>query len=190
MCHATSPSAVINNSLSVLLWDFSIIKQLSKTSNKPVKMFLERWTVIDTCLFHGQAVVDRLLSKTTDNSLLISRFQEFLEMEDVRYYVMSSVRENVCKVMDKNKGVRELCLAVAVLFFIAFIVTLRLCFYSWESNTWVNNVGLSCSSQAVAPIYQNNVFTLMSNISVPSQESELTNFMVKQGGETCFLKMW
>lgn len=120
MCHATSPSAVINNSLSVLLWDFSIIKQLSKTSNKPVKMFLERWTVIDTCLFHGQAVVDRLLSKTTDNSLLISRFQEFLEMEDVRYYVMSSVRENVCKVMDKNKGVRELCLAVAVLFFYCF----------------------------------------------------------------------
>ncbi|GAA6214962.1 nucleolar complex protein 4 homolog [Lates japonicus] len=84
-----------------------------------------------------QAVVGRLLSKTTDNSLLISRFQEFLEMEDVRYYVMSSIRENVGKVMDKNKG-------------------------------------------AVAPIYQSNVFTLVSNISMPSQESELTNFMVKQ----------
>ncbi|XP_071322461.1 nucleolar complex protein 4 homolog [Trachinotus anak] len=84
-----------------------------------------------------QAVVFRLLSKTTDNSLLISRFQEFLEMEDVRYYVMSSIRENVGKVMEKNKG-------------------------------------------AVVPIYQNNVFTLMSNISMPSQESELTNFMVKQ----------
>lgn len=55
-------------------------------------------------------VVERLLSKTTDNSLLISRFQEFLEMEDVRYYVMSSIRENVGKVMDKNKGVGELCL--------------------------------------------------------------------------------
>ncbi|XP_030290595.1 nucleolar complex protein 4 homolog [Sparus aurata] len=83
------------------------------------------------------AVVERLLSKTTDNSLLISRFQEFLEMEDVRYYVMSSVRENVGKVMDKNKG-------------------------------------------AVVPLYQGNVFTLMSNISLPSKESELTNFMVKQ----------
>ncbi|XP_070780648.1 nucleolar complex protein 4 homolog [Enoplosus armatus] len=83
------------------------------------------------------AVVTRLLSKTTDNSLLISRFQEFLEMEDVRYYVMSSIRENVGQVMNKNKG-------------------------------------------AVAPIYQSNVFTLMSNISVPSKESELTNFMVKQ----------
>ncbi|KAI9524794.1 Nucleolar complex protein 4 [Dissostichus eleginoides] len=84
-----------------------------------------------------QSVVDRLLSKTTDNSLLISRFQEFLEMEDVRYYVMSSIRENVGKVMDKNKG-------------------------------------------ALLPIFQNNVFTLMSNISIPSQESELTNFMVQQ----------
>ncbi|XP_034566261.1 nucleolar complex protein 4 homolog [Notolabrus celidotus] len=83
------------------------------------------------------AVVDRLLSKTTDNSLLISRFQEFLEMEDVRYYVMSSIRENVGQVLDKSKG-------------------------------------------AVMPVYQSNVLTLMSNISVPSQESELNNFMVKQ----------
>ncbi|KAM8829174.1 nucleolar complex protein 4 homolog [Spinachia spinachia] len=84
-----------------------------------------------------QGVVDRLLSKTTDNSMLISRFQEFLEMEDVRYYVMSSIRENVGKVMDKNKG-------------------------------------------ALVPVYQNNVFTLMANISIPSQESGLINFMIKQ----------
>lgn len=49
--------------------------------------------------------MDNLLSKATDNSLLISRFQEFLEMEDVRYYVMSSIRDNVGKVMEKNKGV-------------------------------------------------------------------------------------
>lgn len=28
-------------------------------------------------------------------------------MEDVRYYVMSSVRENVAKVMERNRGVRE-----------------------------------------------------------------------------------
>uniref|UniRef100_A0A3B4G8R0 Nucleolar complex associated 4 homolog n=1 Tax=Pundamilia nyererei TaxID=303518 RepID=A0A3B4G8R0_9CICH len=86
-----------------------------------------------------QALVDNLLSKATDNSLLISRFQEFLEMEDVRYYVMSSIRDNVGKVMDKSKG-------------------------------------------AVVPVYQNNVFTLMSSISMPNQESELTNFMVKQEG--------
>lgn len=78
-------------------------------------------------LFHGQALVDRLLSKTTDNSLLISRFQESLELEDVRYYVMSSIRENVGKVMDKNKGVGELyfsdtCLCACLLFLIMFIL--------------------------------------------------------------------
>lgn len=28
-------------------------------------------------------------------------------MEDVRYYVMSSVRENVAKVMERNRGVGE-----------------------------------------------------------------------------------
>ncbi|KAM4634499.1 nucleolar complex protein 4 homolog [Polymixia lowei] len=84
-----------------------------------------------------QALVERLLSRTEDTSLLISRFQEFLEMEDVRYYIMSSIRDNVGKVMDKNKG-------------------------------------------AVMPIYQNNVFSLLCNINMPSQESELTNFLVKQ----------
>ncbi|XP_060917560.1 nucleolar complex protein 4 homolog [Labrus mixtus] len=84
-----------------------------------------------------QAVLDRLLSKTRDNSPLISTFQEFLEMEDIRYYAMSFIRESVGRVMDKNKG-------------------------------------------AVMLLYQRNVFTIMSSISVPSQESELTNFMVKQ----------
>uniref|UniRef100_A0A1A8RWY0 Nucleolar complex associated 4 homolog n=1 Tax=Nothobranchius rachovii TaxID=451742 RepID=A0A1A8RWY0_9TELE len=84
-----------------------------------------------------QLVVDNLLSKTTDNSLLISKFQEYLEMEDVRYYVMSSIRVNVSAVMERNKEV-------------------------------------------LLHVYQNNVFTLMSSINMPSQESELTNFMVKQ----------
>ncbi|XP_037548637.1 nucleolar complex protein 4 homolog [Nematolebias whitei] len=84
-----------------------------------------------------RAVVDNLLPTKTDNSLLISRFQEFLEMEDLRYFVMSAICGNVHKVMEINKG-------------------------------------------AVLPVYQNNVFTLMSNINIPSQESEMTNFMVKQ----------
>ncbi|XP_024237990.1 nucleolar complex protein 4 homolog [Oncorhynchus tshawytscha] len=84
-----------------------------------------------------QAVVERLLSQDEDMALLISRFQKYMDMEDVRYYVMSSVRDNVGRVMDKTKG-------------------------------------------AVMPIYQNNVFTLLSNINMPSQESELTNYLVKQ----------
>uniref|UniRef100_A0AAX7T1J0 CCAAT-binding factor domain-containing protein n=1 Tax=Astatotilapia calliptera TaxID=8154 RepID=A0AAX7T1J0_ASTCA len=87
----------------------------------------EHYTFPERYTLSFVALVDNLLSKATDNSLLISRFQEFLEMEDVRYYVMSSIRDN-----------------------------------------------------AVVPVYQNNVFTLMSSISMPNQESELTNFMVKQ----------
>ncbi|KAM9794192.1 nucleolar complex protein 4 homolog [Syngnathus typhle] len=84
-----------------------------------------------------QSIVDRMLSQTMDKSLLISRFYEFLEKEDVRYYVMSSVRGNIGQVMDKSKG-------------------------------------------EVMPVYQLNVFTLMSNISVPKEQSKLSNFMVKQ----------
>lgn len=52
-----------------------------------------------------QALVEKLLSRTADASLLISRFQEFLEMDDVRYYVMSSVRENLARVMGRSGGV-------------------------------------------------------------------------------------
>ncbi|KAM8871987.1 nucleolar complex protein 4 homolog [Synchiropus picturatus] len=84
-----------------------------------------------------KGVVDQMLSKTSDNSLLISRFQEFLEMDDVRFYVMSCIRENVGQTMDRSKG-------------------------------------------SVLPVYQNNALTLISSISLPSQESELCNFMVKQ----------
>ncbi|XP_041916173.1 nucleolar complex protein 4 homolog [Alosa sapidissima] len=87
-----------------------------------------------------QAVVERMLSEIEDMAMIISRFQEFLEMDDVRYYVMCSIRDHVANVMEKNKGV-------------------------------------------VMPIFQNNVFTLLSNINMPSQESELTNFMVQQGAK-------
>uniref|UniRef100_A0A8K9XRY4 CCAAT-binding factor domain-containing protein n=1 Tax=Oncorhynchus mykiss TaxID=8022 RepID=A0A8K9XRY4_ONCMY len=59
-----------------------------------------------------QAVVEWLLSQEDDMALLVSRFQDYLDMEDVRHYVLSSVREN-----------------------------------------------------AVMPIYQNNVFTLLSNVN-------------------------
>uniref|UniRef100_A0A8C5ARY3 CCAAT-binding factor domain-containing protein n=1 Tax=Gadus morhua TaxID=8049 RepID=A0A8C5ARY3_GADMO len=72
-------------------------------------------------------VVGRLLSKAEDNTMLISRFTEYLEMVDVRYYTLVA---------------------------------------------------------SLIPVYQNNVFTLVSSIIMPSQESELTNFMVKQKGLT------
>jgi len=49
--------------------------------------------------------VKHLLSEKEDMSLLISRFQEFMEKDDVRYYVMSSVRDNITRVMGRNKRV-------------------------------------------------------------------------------------
>uniref|UniRef100_A0A672SI06 tRNA pseudouridine synthase A, mitochondrial-like n=1 Tax=Sinocyclocheilus grahami TaxID=75366 RepID=A0A672SI06_SINGR len=52
-----------------------------------------------------RTLVEHLLSEKEDMSLLISRFQEFLEMDDVRYYVMSSVRDNIYRVMGRNKKV-------------------------------------------------------------------------------------
>lgn len=58
-------------------------------------------------------------------------------MGDVRFYVMSAIRDSVTKVMDRNKGVP-------------------------------------------LPVYQNNAFSLMYNMSMPSNESELCNFMVTQ----------
>uniref|UniRef100_A0A8C8MN60 CCAAT-binding factor domain-containing protein n=1 Tax=Oncorhynchus tshawytscha TaxID=74940 RepID=A0A8C8MN60_ONCTS len=99
-----------------------------------------------------QAVVERLLSQDEDMALLISRFQKYMDMEDVRYYVMSSVRDNVGRVMDKTKGVSP-------------------------ARTG------------------NNVFTLLSNINMPSQESELTNYLVKQEGQPAehkrtFERLW
>lgn len=59
-----------------------------------------------------QKVVDGLLSQTTDNSMLISRYQEFLEMEDVRFYTMSSICRGVGRVMKKNQWVRRLSRAL------------------------------------------------------------------------------
>ncbi|XP_016141683.1 nucleolar complex protein 4 homolog [Sinocyclocheilus grahami] len=91
----------------------------------------------DSNLFLSQTLVEHLLSTKEDMSLLISRFQEFLEMDDVRYYVMSSVRDNIYRVMGRNK-------------------------------------------KAVIPVYQNNVYTLLSTINVPSHGSKITHFLVKQ----------
>lgn len=55
-----------------------------------------------------------LLSENEDMSLLISRFQEFMEKDDVRYYVMSSVRDNITRVMERNKKVSVVQFTLAV----------------------------------------------------------------------------
>ncbi|KAH1180577.1 hypothetical protein KIL84_009413 [Mauremys mutica] len=85
-------------------------------------------------------VVENLIPCEEDSSLLISRFQEYLEYDDIRYFVMKAVAENIGQVMQKTKEVP-------------------------------------------LPVYQQNVFSLISSISMPSQENEVVNFMVKQANQ-------
>ncbi|KAL0965403.1 hypothetical protein UPYG_G00280810 [Umbra pygmaea] len=84
-----------------------------------------------------QAVVGKLLSPEEDMAPLISRYQEYLDMEDVRYYTMTFITGNVASVMEKAKG-------------------------------------------ALRPIFQNNAFTLLSNINMPKCQTDLTKYLVKQ----------
>lgn len=83
-------------------------------------------------------------------------------MDDVRYYVMSSVRENLARVMGRSRGVGPVV--------------------SWLTPPQTGDAAVPCP-QAVLPVYQSNVFTLMSNISVPRQESAVCSFMVTQAGK-------
>ncbi|XP_015684027.1 nucleolar complex protein 4 homolog [Protobothrops mucrosquamatus] len=50
-----------------------------------------------------QVVVEGLIQTDQNSSLLISRFQEYMEEDDVRFFVMKAVAENVGNVMTKAK---------------------------------------------------------------------------------------
>ncbi|XP_013920831.1 PREDICTED: nucleolar complex protein 4 homolog [Thamnophis sirtalis] len=50
-----------------------------------------------------QVVVEGLIQTDENSSLLISRFQEYMEQDDVRFFVMKAVAENLGKVMPKAK---------------------------------------------------------------------------------------
>ncbi|OXB85003.1 UNVERIFIED_CONTAM: hypothetical protein H355_016125 [Colinus virginianus] len=50
-----------------------------------------------------QVVVNGLIPTHEDASLLISHFQEYMEYDDVRYFVMKAVTESVGQVMQKTK---------------------------------------------------------------------------------------
>ncbi|XP_035196750.1 nucleolar complex protein 4 homolog [Oxyura jamaicensis] len=50
-----------------------------------------------------KVVVDGLLPLNEDASLLISRFQEYMEYDDIRYFVMKAVTESIGQVMQKTK---------------------------------------------------------------------------------------
>ncbi|XP_060641650.2 nucleolar complex protein 4 homolog [Anolis sagrei] len=85
-------------------------------------------------------VVEGLIPVEEDSSLLISRFQEYLDHDDVRFFVMKLVAENIGSVMQKAK-------------------------------------------KAPLPVYQKNVFALASSISMPSNDSEINNFLVRQANQ-------
>nr|XP_056715508.1 nucleolar complex protein 4 homolog [Euleptes europaea] len=84
-------------------------------------------------------VVKGLISTEEDSSLLISRFQEYLEHDDVRFFVMKAVAESIGNVMQKTKE--------------------------------------------PLPVYQKNVFAFISSISMPSNENEIKNFLVKHANQ-------
>ncbi|XP_067395899.1 nucleolar complex protein 4 homolog [Emydura macquarii macquarii] len=85
-------------------------------------------------------IVENLIPCEEDSSLLISRFQEYMEYDDIRYFVMKAVAENIGQVMQKTKEVP-------------------------------------------LPVYQQNVFSLISSISMPNKENEVVNFMIKQANQ-------
>ncbi|KGL74194.1 Nucleolar complex protein 4, partial [Tinamus guttatus] len=82
-------------------------------------------------------VVDGLIPLNEDASLLISRFQEYMEFDDIRYFVMKAVTESIGQVMQRTK-------------------------------------------ERPLPIYQQNIFSLISPINMPNKERDLVKFMVKQ----------
>ncbi|XP_075424734.1 nucleolar complex protein 4 homolog isoform X2 [Ascaphus truei] len=85
-----------------------------------------------------KSVVDSLLQEEADCILLISRFQEYLEYDDVRYYAMTASSESITRVRQQQ------------------------------------------TEEALPPLFQNNVFCLISAINMPNEESALTNFLVTQ----------
>ncbi|XP_077164485.1 nucleolar complex protein 4 homolog [Paroedura picta] len=84
-------------------------------------------------------VVKGLISAEEDSCLLISRFQEYLERDDVRFFAMKAVAENIGNVMQKTKE--------------------------------------------PLPIFQKNAFAFLSSVSMPSEESEIKNFLVKHANQ-------
>ncbi|KAM4710511.1 nucleolar complex protein 4 homolog isoform 2-T2 [Discoglossus pictus] len=87
-----------------------------------------------------KSVVNSLLQEEANTSQLISRFQEFVEYDDVRYYTMTATNETIARVHQKTK-------------------------------------------EALPPVFVNNIFCLISSITMPEEESTLTNFLVPQNAK-------
>ncbi|KAG8455970.1 hypothetical protein GDO86_001964 [Hymenochirus boettgeri] len=82
-----------------------------------------------------KSVVDSLLLEEKDTSPLIARYQEYLEYDDIRYYTMTVINENIARVQQKHK-------------------------------------------QTLPPVFQNNVYCLLSSVNMPVEEIALGRFLV------------
>ncbi|XP_059264128.1 nucleolar complex protein 4 homolog [Mustela nigripes] len=92
-----------------------------------------------------KAVVEGLLSPEDDCSLLLARFREYLEHDDIRYHTMQAATDTVGRVTDRHPEV--------------------------PLTFW------------------NNAFTLLSSVSLPSQERGISSFYVKHGELPCTWKV-
>lgn len=110
-----------------------------------------------------QSVVEGLLSPEEDHSLLASRFQEYLEHDDIRYHTMQAATGVVGQVADRYPEVSR-----------------------------VPCLGEGCAGAApelmpgfrqVPPAFWNNAFALLSAVSLPCQEVSSSSFYVKHAGE-------
>ena len=116
-----------------------------------------------TSLPGPQSVVEGLLSPEEDHSLLMSRFQEYLEHDDIRYHTMQAATGVVGQVADRYPEVSR-----------------------------VPCLGEGCAGAApelmpgfrqVPPAFWNNAFALLSAVSLPCQEVSSSSFYVKHAGE-------
>ena len=57
-------------------------------------------------IFYSQRIIDTLVNDQIDCSTLISRFQEFLEYDDVRYFAMKSLTQQM---KDRSEKVGIMC---------------------------------------------------------------------------------
>lgn len=108
-----------------------------------------------------QSVVGGLLSQEEDHSLLLCQFREYLEHDDIRYHTMQAAADTVARVTDGHPEV------------------------SWPGPIRGGRGQRACGVRAlrpglrqVPPTFWDNAFTLLAAVSLPRQDSDISNFYV------------
>lgn len=111
-------------------------------------------------------MVEGLLSLEDDCSLLLARFREYLEHDDIRYHTMQAATDTVGRVTDRHPEVSRLGRVAGGM-----------------GRRWLAMAVLRPGLLQVPLTFWNNAFTLLSSVSLPSQERGISSFYVKHGGE-------